>query len=46
MIIDTHVHLDDERYREDFDLMMERAYKADVRALSSQERTHQHFSAR
>lgn len=30
MIIDTHVHLDDERYREDFDEMMQRASEAGV----------------
>lgn len=30
MIIDTHVHLDDERYREDFDAMMKRASDAGV----------------
>lgn len=30
MIIDTHVHLDDERYREDFDDVMERAHIAGV----------------
>lgn len=30
MIIDTHVHLDDERYREDFDEMMDRAHEAGV----------------
>lgn len=30
MIIDTHVHLDDERYREDFEAMMMRAQEAGV----------------
>lgn len=30
MIIDTHIHLDDERYREDFDAMMMRAHEAGV----------------
>jgi TatD DNase family protein len=30
VIIDTHVHLDDERYREDFDDVMERAHEAGV----------------
>lgn len=33
MIIDTHVHLDDERYREDFDLMMMRAREAGVKGF-------------
>jgi TatD DNase family protein len=33
MIIDTHVHLDDERYRDDFDLMMERAKEVGVEAF-------------
>lgn len=33
MIIDTHIHLDDDRYREDFDLMMERAGNAGVEAF-------------
>jgi len=33
MIIDTHIHLDDERYFEDFDAMMERAYDAGVEAF-------------
>ena len=33
MIIDTHVHLDDERYLEDFDAMMERAHDAGVEAF-------------
>jgi TatD DNase family protein len=33
MIIDTHVHLDDERYRDDFDQMMERAKKSGVEAF-------------
>jgi TatD DNase family protein len=33
MIIDTHVHLDDERYIEDFDLMMKRAHDAGVEAF-------------
>lgn len=32
MIIDTHVHLDDERYRDDFDEMMGRARRAGVEA--------------
>ncbi|MCK9372888.1 MAG: TatD family hydrolase [Sulfuricurvum sp.] len=32
MIIDTHVHLDDERYRDDFDEMMARAEEAGVLA--------------
>lgn len=31
MIIDTHIHLDDERYREDFDEMMQRASEAGVK---------------
>lgn len=30
MIIDTHVHLDDERYRDDFDAMMVRAQRSGV----------------
>lgn len=30
MLIDTHVHLDDDRYREDFDAMMQRARDAGV----------------
>ncbi|MDP1785586.1 MAG: TatD family hydrolase, partial [Sulfuricurvum sp.] len=30
MIIDTHVHLDDERYRDDFEEMMARAGEAGV----------------
>lgn len=30
MIIDTHIHLDDERYRDDFEEMMERALSAGV----------------
>lgn len=30
MIIDTHVHLDDERYREDFDDVIKRAHEAGV----------------
>jgi TatD DNase family protein len=33
MIIDTHVHLDDERYREDFQEMMVRARDAGVEAF-------------
>ncbi|MBV5320780.1 MAG: TatD family hydrolase, partial [Sulfuricurvum sp.] len=33
MIIDTHIHLDDERYREDFDAMMKRAHEAGVSAF-------------
>lgn len=33
MIIDTHIHLDDERYRDDFDAMMERAREAGVGAF-------------
>lgn len=33
MIIDTHVHLDDERYRDDFDSMMVRAYDEGVTAF-------------
>ncbi len=33
MIIDTHIHLDDERYVEDFDAMMERARDAGVEAF-------------
>lgn len=33
MIIDTHVHLDDERYAEDFEAMMERARVAGVRGF-------------
>lgn len=33
MIIDTHIHLDDERYRDDFDEMMERAHQAGVHAF-------------
>lgn len=33
MIIDTHIHLDDERYREDFDLMMQRAHESGVEAF-------------
>lgn len=33
MIIDTHVHLDDERYREDFEDMMARAREAGVEAF-------------
>lgn len=33
MIIDTHVHLDDERYRDDFDAMMARAHEAGVNAF-------------
>ncbi|MDD5717473.1 MAG: TatD family hydrolase [Sulfuricurvum sp.] len=33
MIIDTHVHLDDERYREDFDEMMLRSKEAGVESF-------------
>lgn len=33
MIIDTHVHLDDERYAEDFEAMMERGKEAGVEAF-------------
>ncbi|MGD9971063.1 MAG: TatD family hydrolase [Sulfuricurvum sp.] len=33
MIIDTHIHLDDERYREDFDAMMARARERGVEAF-------------
>lgn len=33
MIIDTHVHLDDERYRDDFDEMMKRAEETGVIAF-------------
>lgn len=33
MIIDTHIHLDDDRYREDFDAMMERARETGVEAF-------------
>src|SRR3989339_718064 len=33
MIIDTHVHLDDERYRDDFDAMLLRAHEAGVEAF-------------
>ena len=33
MIIDTHIHLDDERYREDFDLMLQRAHQEGVEAF-------------
>lgn len=33
MIIDTHIHLDDERYRDDFELMIERAREAGVEAF-------------
>lgn len=33
MIIDTHVHLDDERYRDDFDAMIVRAHEAGVTAF-------------
>lgn len=33
MIIDTHVHLDDERYRDDFEAMMTRAREAGVEAF-------------
>ena len=30
MIVDTHIHLDDERYREDFDVVLSRAREAGV----------------
>ena len=33
MIIDTHIHLDDERYREDFDEMIQRSRNAGVEAF-------------
>ncbi len=33
MIIDTHIHLDDERYRDDFDEMMERALDVGVKSF-------------
>lgn len=33
MIIDTHVHLDDERYRDDFEAMMARAREAGIEAF-------------
>ena len=33
MIIDTHVHLDDERYREDFEEMIQRSREAGVEAF-------------
>lgn len=33
MIIDTHIHLDDERYRNDFDEMMERALDVGVKSF-------------
>ncbi|DAB39569.1 MAG: hydrolase TatD [Sulfuricurvum sp. RIFOXYD2_FULL_44_160] len=33
MIIDTHIHLDDERYRDDFDEMIQRAHEAGVEAF-------------
>ncbi len=33
MIIDTHIHLDDERYRDDFDAMITRAHEAGVNAF-------------
>jgi TatD DNase family protein len=33
MIIDTHIHLDDERYIEDFDAMMARAREAGIEAF-------------
>ncbi|MDD5160048.1 MAG: TatD family hydrolase [Sulfuricurvum sp.] len=33
MIIDTHVHLDDERYRDDFDAMITRAHEAGVESF-------------
>ncbi len=33
MIIDTHIHLDDERYREDFDAMLQRSLDIGVEAF-------------
>lgn len=33
MIIDTHIHLDDERYREDFEEMMQRALSVGVKSF-------------
>jgi TatD DNase family protein len=33
MIIDTHIHLDDERYREDFDAMLQRSLDVGVEAF-------------
>ncbi len=33
MIIDTHVHLDDERYKDDFEEMLQRSYDAGVEAF-------------
>lgn len=33
MIIDTHIHLDDERYRDDFSSVMDRAFNAGVKAF-------------
>ncbi len=33
MIIDTHIHLDDERYRDDFDEMIHRAHEAGLEAF-------------
>lgn len=33
MIIDTHIHLDDERYREDFDEMLQRSLDVGVKAF-------------
>lgn len=33
MIIDTHIHLDDERYREDFEEMIQRALGAGVKSF-------------
>jgi len=33
MIIDTHVHLDDERYKDDFDEMLQRSYDVGVGAF-------------
>ena len=33
MIIDTHIHLDDERYRDDFDAMLLRAHEVGVEAF-------------
>jgi len=33
MLIDTHCHLDDERFNDDLDEVIKRAYEADVRAI-------------
>ena len=33
MMIDTHCHLDDKRYREDLDAVMERSWQSDVRGI-------------